>query len=158
MRSGAAFVLTVGLACSSGCARSGPPEELAGLWSAGPAACEAGIGVRFETSAVAAIYENGGETLLKAPDYDVERRGARVRVRVVYQLPAAAGGARSPGARGVLIVERGGDGWLNAVTHRLEDTRTGSARIAIGSDPVAAAFHLRKCGAGAWIEGLRGRA
>lgn len=158
MRYGAALALTVGLACTAACTQGGPPPELSGLWSSGPAACEAGVGVRFESGVVAAHYAGGGVVpLLNTPDYDVERRGARVRVRILYKLPAPAGGASSPGANGVLVVERGDDGWLNAVTHRLQDARTGSARITIGPDSVVSAFHLRRCGPGAWIAGLRGR-
>ena len=156
MRSGLVLASTATMALS-GCGDGGPPSELSGLWSAGPAACDARIGVKFEPGAVAALYDKGAEPLLKDASYEIERRGAHVRVRIVYDLPTPAGGARSPGARGILVVERGGDGWLNAVSHRLEDKRTGSARLAIGEDPVASAFHLRKCGPGAWIEGLRGR-
>ncbi|MBL8548574.1 MAG: hypothetical protein JNJ73_01210 [Hyphomonadaceae bacterium] len=154
---GAAVALSAALALTA-CGEEGPPSELAGLWSSGPAACEAGIGVRFKPEAVAAHYSVGDEALLQDPIYQIERRGAHVRVRIVYSLPTQTGGAHSPGARGILVVERGGDGWLNAVSHRLEDRRTGSARLVIANDPVATAFHLRKCGAGAWIEGLRGRA
>jgi hypothetical protein len=157
MRSPAVLAVTAAFVCLGGCSRGGPPEELAGLWSSGPAGCEAGIGVQFEPGAVAAHYVAGREPLLKGTAYEIERRGARVRVRIAYDLPTSPGGVRSPGARGVLVVERGDDGWLNAVAHRLEDSRTGSARINIGPDPIASAFHLRKCGPGAWIEGLRGR-
>lgn len=143
-------------AALSGCLGGGPPEELAGLWAAGPAACDAGLGVRFERAAVSAHFDEETQVLLDRPDYEIERRGERVRVRISYQLPKPEEGAR-PSVRGVLILERGEDGWLHTRAHRFEDPRTGSAHVRIAGDPAAQIFRLRKCGPDAWIEGLRGR-
>ncbi|MGE0828489.1 MAG: hypothetical protein AB7O04_03960 [Hyphomonadaceae bacterium] len=146
-------LLSVAAAASLAACGSEPPQELAGLWGAGPANCEAGIGVRFASNSISAHFDGASQTLLDRPIYDVERRGARVRVRVTYELP----GGDAVGSKGVLVLERGEDGWLRTMTHRLENIRTGSAHIRLNDDPVARAFRLRKCGPDAWIEGLRGR-
>ena len=66
----------------SGCGGQKPPPELAGLWSAGPAACEAGIGLKFERDAVAAIYAGARETLFESPRYEALRSGDHFGVRI----------------------------------------------------------------------------
>ena len=153
LRLAGALTLTCALAA---CADQGPPRELAGLWSAGPAACAADIGVRFEPGEVALRYApEQSQTLMESPRYALERRGARLRVRISYRLPGA-GGDVARGARGVMVLERDNDGWLKVDSHLLEDTRTGAARVRLQDDPVARAFRLRQCGPNAWIEGLRG--
>lgn len=147
---GAAIVSAAMLAGCGG----GAPKELDGLWAGGPAACEAGLGVRFRDDAVSAHLEGAEEVLLEAPRYALQRPGARVRVRIDYAPP---GGRQASPVRGVLVLERGEDGWLSAVAHRLEDARTGSALVRLRGDAMARIFRLRRCGADAWIEGLRGR-
>ncbi|MBI1185744.1 MAG: hypothetical protein GC206_00115 [Alphaproteobacteria bacterium] len=145
--------MTAGAALLAGCG-AGAPKELNGLWASGPAACEAGLGVRFSDGAVSAHVDGAEQVLLEAPRYDLERRGTRVRVRIDYAPP---GGRRASPVRGVLVLERGDDGWLNAVTHRLEDSRTGGVQMRLRDDAMARIFRLRPCGEDAWIEGLRGR-
>jgi hypothetical protein len=146
------FVLAI-----SGCGRSGPPEELAGLWSAGPAACEAGVGVRFRADAIFAVYsDDSRETLLNRPHYRVEGRGEHFRVRIQYQLPRLPGGARS-GASGVLVLERGESGGLAPASHNLVDSRTGSARLRMVDDPAIRSFALSPCAPHPWAGNLRGR-
>jgi len=148
------FGWTLAAALLSGCAESGPPKELHGLWASGPAACDAGLGVRFGGRAVSAHLDGAEQVLLDAPEYELQRRGARVRVKIEYDPP---GGRAATPVRGVLVLERGDDGWLTTVSHRLEDLRTGSAQIRIKGDAMAGLFRLRQCGPNAWIEGLRGR-
>jgi hypothetical protein len=148
----AAFALT---ACA---ARSHPPAELNGLWSAGPAACAAGIGVRFEADAIEVVYEDATETLFDRPDYRLESSGQTFRVRIVYQLPRVAGGMRVAGAHGVLVLARQPNGGLAPLMHTIVDARTGSARLRMGDDPAVQALTLSPCGAHPWREDLRGRA
>ncbi|MGE0045385.1 MAG: hypothetical protein AB7J28_08065 [Hyphomonadaceae bacterium] len=138
------------------CAGESPPRELQGLWGQGPAACDAGIGVTFAAGAVQAHYADDTQTLLDQPRYALERRGERVRVEISYRLPRPPG-AGHVSARGELLLERGADGWLHTVSHRITDARTGAARVSLGADPVSATFRLRRCGPDAWIAGLRGR-
>jgi hypothetical protein len=142
----------------SGCVRSGPPEELAGLWSAGPAACAAGVGVRFRADRIYAVYaDDRSETLLNRPHYRIEGRGEHFRVRIQYQLPRLPGGARSAGAFGVLVLERGETGALAPASHNLIDSRTGSARLRIVGDPAIRSFALSPCAPHPWAGSLRGR-
>lgn len=141
----------------AGCGGAQRPEELAGLWSAGPAACAAGVGVQFGDHAIAAVYESQHETLFDRPRYQVEGEGADFRVRILYDLPHRPGGARSTGAHGVLVLKRGANGVLSGATHNLVDPRTGSARLRIDNDPALSAMSLEPCGAHPWRETLRGR-
>ncbi|MGE0595986.1 MAG: hypothetical protein AB7P07_06460 [Hyphomonadaceae bacterium] len=149
----------LGLALSAGaCAGSPPPAELRGLWSAGDAACEMGVGVRFGADAIAAVYDEQREVLFKHPEYAVmEDAGGVFRVRVVYELPQRPGGARSVGAHGVLVLERTSEGGLALASHNLLDARTGSARVRIADDPAARVLGLEPCGDHPWRQGLRGR-
>jgi hypothetical protein len=140
----------------AGCG-SGPPRELSGLWSAGPAACAAHVGVRFGQDAITAVYDKQREALFEHPRYDVEERGEAFRVRIVYALPQQAGGAVSAGAHGVLLVVRDPDGGLRAVSHTLVDPRTGSVRMRIADDPALEALALKPCGPVHRGAGLRGR-
>jgi hypothetical protein len=142
----------------AGCAGARPPEELSGLWSAGPAACAAGVGVRFRGEAIQAIYDRQVETLFDQPRYQVEDRGDRFRVRITYALPRIAGGVRAAGARGVIILSRQPNGGLAPARHALIDTRTGTTRLRIADDPVSTLMTLEPCGPHPWREGLRGRA
>jgi hypothetical protein len=131
-----------------------PPAELDGLWSAGPAACAAGVGVRFEADAIQAVYENEAQILFSRPRYELESPGESFRVRIVYELPRVTGGVRVTGARGRLVLARQSDGSLAPLTHSIIDARTGSARMRIADDPVLRALTLAPCGA---HEDLRGR-
>lgn len=135
-----------------------PPAELNGLWSAGPAACAAGVGVRFQADAVEVVYDDETETLFDHPRYNLESSGASFRVRITYELPHVAGGARVAGAHGVLVLARQPDGSIAPLTHSIVDARTGAARMRIADDPAAQALTLSPCGAHPWREELRGRA
>ncbi|MEZ5960477.1 MAG: hypothetical protein R3C30_08610 [Hyphomonadaceae bacterium] len=143
----------------SACAeRSHPPAELAGLWSAGPAACAAGVGVRFEADAIEVVYEDEAQSLFDHPRYNLESSGETFRVRITYDLPRVTGGARVAGSHGVLVLARQPDGRIAPLMHSISDARTGAARMRIGEDPVAQALSLEPCGAHPWREDLRGRA
>lgn len=143
----------------AGCAGGDPPDELAGLWSPGPAACAAGVGVRFEADAIQAVYDEQIETLFARPRYEVEANDDDIfRVRIDYDLPRIAGAARSPNQHGVLLLERRPDGGIAPETHAMADPRTGSMRTRIADDPVARLMTLQPCGSHPWSGGLRGRA
>lgn len=153
-----ALALAAIAAALGGCARAEPPVELSGLWSAGPAACAAGVGVRFEADGIAAIYDDQRETLFESPRYRLEGAGESFRVRIRYELPRRPGGAHAAGGYGVLVLERGAGGMLHPASHNLVDGLTGSARLRIENDPALDALSLRPCGdAHPWIEALRGR-
>jgi hypothetical protein len=143
----------------SACAEpSTPPAELVGLWSAGPAACAAGVGVRFEADEIRVVYEDETQTLFDRPRYNLESGGETFRVRITYALPRVTGGARVAGAHGVLVLARQPSGGLAPVMHTIMDGRTGSARMRIADDPAVQALTLAPCGAHPWREDLRGRA
>lgn len=154
-----ALLAMLGLCASAtGCAGgAAPPSELVGLWSSGPAACAAGVGVRFEPNAIAAVYEEQREVLFEQPHYAVEGRGDQFRVRIEYRLPSTPGGVRVAGAYGVIVLERGEAGALQPASHNMIDRRTGSARLRIEDDPAMRALALAPCGAHPWREDLRGR-
>jgi hypothetical protein len=135
---------------------SKPPPELAGMWSTGPASCEAGVGVRFEPDAIAASYDHARHVLFEHPRYTLLRGGRMFRVRIVYDLPRLAGGAYSAGARGVVVLERQADGRIAPVVHNLLDARTGAARLQFVGDPAVAALTLRRCGESLQPMALRG--
>lgn len=157
MRAGSHIaVLGFALAAAS-CSGAKPPTELSGLWSAGPAACEAGVGVRFESDAIEVVYERQTEALFENPRYTLERGGDNFRIRITYDLPQVAGGARSLGAHGVIVLTRSNDGRITPEMHNLIDGRTGAARARISDDPAITALSLQPCGAHPWREGLRGR-
>lgn len=148
----------IGMALTAAsCSAARPPEELHGLWSAGPAACAAGVGVRFNADAIEVIYERQTEVLFARPRYHVEAGGDDFRVRIRYDLPHMPGGARSLGAHGVLILARQADGSIAPETHTLVDVRTGAARLRIADDPARTVLTLEPCGAHPWREALRGR-
>lgn len=150
------FIAWLGLAALSGCSgASAPPPELAGLWSAGPAACEAGVGIRFTSDAIEAVYEAEHETLFAHPKYDVEHAGEDFRVRITYALPRPHGGPAVAGAHGVLVLARDGAG-IAPAAHTLIDHRTGAARMRIGDDPAVTAMTLQPCGRHPWRDDLRG--
>src|SRR5688572_3856110 len=139
------------------CASDGAPPILSGLWSAGPAACEAGVGIRFQSDAIEAVFEEESEPLFERPRYSLERREDVTRVRIEYALTQAPGGARVAGAYGVLVLERGVDGRLKPTSHNLIDRLTGSARLRLADDPALSALALSPCGDHPWNEELRGR-
>ena len=149
-------VFGLALAVAS-CAGSEPPAELSGLWSAGPAACEAGVGVRFAADAIEVVYARQNETLFDNPRYQLERGGDNFRIRITYDLPHVSGGARTVGAHGVIVLTRGSDGRIAPEMHNLVDGRTGAARTRIIDDPALTALSLQPCGDHPWREGLRGR-
>lgn len=149
------FLLCLAPSCA---APARPPPELDGLWSAGPAACAAGVGVRFNADAIEVVYEDSTETLFDRPRYKLESIGDTFRVRITYELPRVTGGARVAGAHGVVVLARQPDGGLAPVTHSIVDARTGSARLRIANDPAVTALTLSPCGTHSWREDLRGRA
>ena len=134
-----------------------PPSELDGLWSAGPAACAAGVGVRFKADRIEVVYEDATETLFDHPRYKLESSGDTFRVRITYDLPRVTGGARVAGAHGVVVLARQPNGGIAPVTHSIIDARTGSARLRIANDPAVTALTLSPCGPHPWLEDLRGR-
>jgi hypothetical protein len=152
------FIAWLGLSVAGGCAAAQPPPaELSGLWSAGPAACDAGVGIEFGAEAISAVYNSERQTLFEHPQYEVEAEGDEFRVRIRYELPRMAGGARSAGAHGVVVLAREGAA-ISPVSHILVDPRTGAARLRIADDPAATALTLTPCGNHPWREEpLRGR-
>ncbi len=148
------FLLCLAPACAG---PPPPPGELDGLWSAGPAACAAGVGVRFNADAIEVVYEDETQTLFDHPRYQIESAGETFRVRITYDLPRVTGGARVAGAHGVLVLARQPDGGIAPLTHSLIDPRTGAARMRIGDDPSVQALTLSPCGTHEWREDLRGR-
>ena len=148
------FLTTLASACAG---PTHPPAELNGLWSSGPAACAAGIGVRFESDKIEVVYEDSTQTLFEHPRYNLESNERSFRVRITYDLPRVTGGTRVAGAHGVLILARQSGGGLAPVTHSIVDARTGSQRMRIANDPVVQALTLTPCGAHPWREDLRGR-
>lgn len=150
------LIALAGLALASGCSVSAPPAELQGLWSAGPAACAEGVGVRFNADAIVAAYQDQHEVLFARPRYEV-LAGESFRVRIEYKLPRRTGAPRVAGARGVLIVSQAEDGRLAAESHALMDGRTGAARLRMRDDPATSLLALEPCGArGGRSVGLRG--
>lgn len=141
----------------AGCAPPAPPAELAGLWSASPAACATGVGVRFESDTIAMVYRDKSEVLFARPRYQ-KLAGDDFRVRVTYNLPRVTGGARGPGAHGVFVLGRRADGAIAPLTHNLLDGRTGAARLRIAGDPAATLLTLSPCEPSGSATGLRGRA
>lgn len=151
------LIAWLALSVAGGCGASQPPPaELAGLWSAGPAACAAGVGVEFGAEAIAAVYEDERDVLFQHPRYHVEGRDEQFRVRITYDLPRVPGGARSAGAYGIVVLAREG-ATIAPVTHALVDPRTGAARLRIENDPAVTALTLTPCGNHPWQEPLRGR-
>ncbi|MGE0740602.1 MAG: hypothetical protein AB7O98_04605 [Hyphomonadaceae bacterium] len=158
MGRGSLIALLSAAVLAAGCTGARAPRELAGLWSAGPAACAAGVGVRFRNDAIEAVYDRQVETLFEHPRYHVEEGGEGFRVRVTYELPRLAGGARSVGAHGVLVLARQPNGKIAPMRHTLVDPRTGAARMRIAGDPAARLLTLEPCGPDhPWRQGIRGR-
>jgi hypothetical protein len=151
------LIAWLGLSVAAGCAASQPPPaELSGLWSAGQAACDAGVGVEFGREAIEAVYEDERQTLFLHPQYQVEAVGDEFRVRISYELPRVAGGARTAGAYGVVVLARQGAS-IAPTSHSLVDPRTGAARMRIVEDPAVRALTLTPCGDHPWREPRRGR-
>jgi len=142
----------------AGCAEAPPPQELSGLWSAGPAACAAGVGVRFRAGAIEAVYPGETETLFADTTYRVETRTEDAfRVRIEYDMPRLAGSADVLGSHGVLVLARQPNGAIALEQHTLIDGRTGAARVRLTEDPAGTLLSLEPCGAHPWREELRGR-
>lgn len=151
------LIACLALSVAGGCSSSQPPPpELAGLWSAGPAACAAGVGVEFGAEAISAVYEDERQVLFDRPRYEVEGRDQDFRVRITYELPHRPGGARSVGAYGAVVLARDG-ATIAPVSHTLVDPRTGAARMRFENDPAVTALTLTPCGDHPWQEPLRGR-
>lgn len=152
------FFAMLGLClAAAGCGGSEPPPELSGLWSSGPAACSARVGVRFGADAIVVSYDRQEETLFARPRYQPMRGDDDVfRVRIEYDLPKLAGGAGASGARGVMVLARSETGGIAPVLHNLVDVRTGAARLRISDDPAVNALTLQPCGPSPWREDLRG--
>jgi hypothetical protein len=158
MASARSYIAWLCLALAAGCSgASRPPPELSGLWSAGQAACEAGVGIRFLPDSIEAIYQDDTETLFDRPRYRVESSGEVFRVRILYELPRITGGVRTVGAHGVVVLSRRANGSLVPEAHNLIDPRTGAVRLRINEDPAAQALTLEPCGAHPGRGDLRGR-
>jgi hypothetical protein len=150
------FFALVALTLASGCGGgSAPPAELGGLWSAGPAACAAGVGVRLESDAIVAAYQDQSETLFARPRYAVLEHDDLSRVRIESALPRRPGGPRV-GGRGVLVLAQAPDGRIAADSHTLLDGRTGAARLQLEDDPAFTLLALQPCGGPRGRGGLRG--
>jgi len=151
------IIAWLGLTLAAGCgAGAEPPAVLSGLWSTGDASCAAGVGIRFTSDAIEAVYEDDETaTLFDQPRYQVITAGDDFRVRVIYALPLIEGQARRPGAHGVLVLARHGE-LIAPVAHSMVDGLTGSARMRIADDPAVTALTLQPCGRHAWREPLRG--
>ncbi|MET0181463.1 MAG: hypothetical protein ABW199_01110 [Caulobacterales bacterium] len=132
--------------------REGAPEELSGLWSTGPAGCGAGMGLEFAEDSIDAVYPGERQILFLNPRYEPQREGSAFKVRIEYDVAPNA-----PNMVGVLDVERGPDGSLRPVSHRITDTLTGTTRLRVGYDPLALALTVRPCAPNAWNGELRGR-
>lgn len=151
-------LVLLGLAlAAAGCGSARTPEQLSGLWSAGPAACEAGVGVRFGAGAIEAVYDRRTEVLFAHPRYELQHGQAETRIRITYDLPRVAGGVRIAGAHGVLVLSRRADGGIAPVSHHLVDGRTGAVRVRMQDDPAQDLLTLQPCGPSPWRERLRGR-
>jgi hypothetical protein len=146
----------IGLCFGASACGSAPPPELRGIWSSSQMACAAGVGIRFQSDAIQAIYDRQIETLFEHPQYEVRGRGP-FRVRIVYDLPHVAGAAQVAGARGVVELTRRQDGSIAPTLHNLLDARTGAARIQLVNDPAIAALTLTSCLPGRWRADLRER-
>jgi len=133
------------LAVATASCAAPPPEELAGLWSAGPAACAMGVGVRFGADAIEVVYPERSEVLFERPRYEPEREGEAFRVRITYDLPRLPGGAASAGAHGVITLARGPGGGIIPATHMLADPRTGAVHARLVDDPALEALTLSPC-------------
>lgn len=150
------IIAWLGLSLAAGCGGAeAPPEELNGLWSAGDAACAAGVGVRFTSEAIQAVYEDHRETLFDQPRYEVQNAGDDFRVRIVYELPRITGSPQRTGAHGVLVLARDGRG-LTPAAHNVIDGLTGTAHLRIADDPAVTTLTLQPCGRHPWREDLRG--
>lgn len=150
-------IALIGIAVALAGCGSAPPRELSGLWSAGQASCAAGVGVRFTSGAIEAVYDQRSETLFEHPRYERVGSGNPFRVRIVYDLPRQPGGAYVVGARGVLVLARMPDGSITPQMHNLLDPRTGAARMTLRDDPAVEALTLVPCSGGTRRADLRGR-
>ena len=130
---------------AAGCGGAPPPAQLAGLWSVSPAACAAGVGVRFGPNVIEAVYLSQTETLFERPRYTLVDGGESMRIRVIYELPRLPGGVRSAGARGVFVLAGQADGRIAPVAHNLLDSRTGAVRLRVQNDPATALLTLVAC-------------
>lgn len=129
----------------SGCG-GGPPKELNGLWSIGPAACAAGLGVTFKGDAVWARYEKDEFLLMDAPRYVVTPTAGGSLVRIDYKLPSAPGGVSGALGRGVIEIELAtASGRLTPLRSRYVDLRTGSARVPLRAGGLERALSLAHC-------------
>jgi hypothetical protein len=145
-----ALLLSGLLALTAGC-ETGPPPALQGLWSTGPAACAAGVGLEFREDAIAAVYGSERETLFARPRYRETYTRAGLEISVDYELP------QGRGMEGRLVLRRGDDGWLRPISHQMRTKLTGAVRAPIGEDRTALALTVRPCAPDAWLAGLRGR-
>ncbi len=132
-----------------------PPAELSGLWAQGPGGCEAQAGIVFAADAVRISASGASEVLFADPLYMGAPDGEGLAITIRY---TARRGLLGPRQTGELALYRDGEGWLRLIAHRTADGRQGYARMrAPDADPLASLFRTQRCGADAWIGGLRGR-
>jgi hypothetical protein len=122
-----------------------PPKELSGLWSTGPAACAAGLGVTFRRDGVWAHYAKDEFVLMAAPRYTVTPTPDGALVRIDYKLPGAPGGVAADLGRGVIELERSRMDRLRPVRSRFVDLRTGAATLPLHAGPMEQAMQLARC-------------
>jgi hypothetical protein len=115
------------------------------LWSTGPAACAAGLGVTFRGDSVRARFEDDEFVLMAAPRYAVARTADGAIIRIEYQLPTEPGGVSGDLGRGVIEIERTDAGRLVPLRRRFVDLRTGSARLPLKAGALEHALTLAKC-------------
>jgi len=151
-----AFACAVACAVALGSCAAAPPPELRGLWARGEGGCQSGTGLVFERDAVLFVAGETSDVLLRDPRYSVSPDGEVLRVAIRYALVPGLFGPRQAGE--VDLIRRS-DGWLAVTAHRPADGRSGYARLrSPDADPLYAFMHTKRCGPGAWITDLRGRA
>ena len=112
-------------------------------------ACAAGVGIRFKSDVIEAVYDQRTEVLFAHPRYELRGHGP-FRVRIVYDLPQIAGASHVASARGVVELTRRPNGAIAPTLHNFIDPRTGTARLQLANDPAIAALTLTSCAPGTW--------
>ena len=131
-----AFSVTLLAACG------GPPKVLAGLWSASPEACAAGLGVTFRADAVRARYDRDAFILFAQPRYSTVQTPSGAIVRINYALPGAD---EALGRGEIELAWSRNDARLLPLRRRFVDLLTGSTTVPLQADAVDRALALKRC-------------